>query len=328
VKNQSGELVEGLLPQDFSVMEDGARQKISFFTSDPFPLSAALVIDVGMSDTELKKVQNTLSALAGSFGPFDDVSIYTYANTVKKIQDLSGANSQAFSEALRKLKKRKGDNPGPPVLGGPMQSGPTVNSKSTDPTAMGPVYMPNYHPESHVLNDAILRAAVDLSKEDCVAPTPASKTGNAVNQCPTRRKILFVISTGEERGSANSYQDVMKVLLSNQIAVYAIGVGSSAMPVYGKLTKFHIPGLGYGDILPKYASATGGQLFPEFSQDAIESAYARVTEEARNQYTVGYYAPAAGISNQYRTIEVLVKGSSAWKVYAKDGYYPLPAPIR
>jgi VWFA-related protein len=161
--------------------------------------------------------------------------------------------------------------------------------------------------QSRVLNDAILAAAADLGKRD-----------------RSRRKVVFVISDGRELGSTASYADVMKVLLSNEVSVYAVGVGGSAIPGYGTLQKFRIPGLGYGDILPKYASATGGQVFTEFTQRAIETTYARVTEEARNQYTVGYTARATP-SSAYRGIEVKVNRPDL-KVYAKDGYYPLPPP--
>src|SRR5215472_15496233 len=37
VKDTSGHMVDGLLPNDFSVFEDGKKQELKFFTSDPFP---------------------------------------------------------------------------------------------------------------------------------------------------------------------------------------------------------------------------------------------------------------------------------------------------
>jgi len=163
--------------------------------------------------------------------------------------------------------------------------------------------------ESHVLNDAILMAARDLSRRD-----------------RTRRKIIFIISDGRESGSNASYTDVLKVLLGQEIQVYAIAVGSSAIPGYGDLQKIKIPRFGYGDILPKYASATGGDVFREFSRDAIEATYARVTGEARNQYTLGYLTRATP-SSSYKVIEVRVHRPGL-KVTARDGYYPLPPPPR
>ena len=83
-KTPTASMVDGLLAQDFSIYEDNSKQTITFFTSDPFPLSAALVIDLGISETTLKKVASTYSALDGSFGPFDKVAVFTYGNTVQE----------------------------------------------------------------------------------------------------------------------------------------------------------------------------------------------------------------------------------------------------
>jgi VWFA-related protein len=168
--------------------------------------------------------------------------------------------------------------------------------------------------QARVLNDAILTAALELGKRD-----------------KSRRKIIFVITDGREYRSTASYGDVLKVLLSNGILVYGIDVGSSAIPGYKQLEKLRIPGQAYGNILPKYASATGGEILSEYSRDAIQNAYERAIGDARNQYTLGY-ATAATPSSTYREIEVLV-GRPGCKssdlrpcvlVYAKAGYYPLP----
>ena len=87
VKDDEGKLVDGLLQKDFTVLEDGVPQRIALFTSDAFPLSAAVIIDQGISDITLKKVNQTFSALNGSFGPFDEVAVFTYGNTVNQRSD-------------------------------------------------------------------------------------------------------------------------------------------------------------------------------------------------------------------------------------------------
>lgn len=77
-------------------------------------------------------------------------------------------------------------------------------------------------------------------------------------------------------------------------------------------------------MLPKYASATGGEIFREFTRDALESAYGGAMEQSRSQYTLVYNASDTK-STAYRRIEVRVSGyGSSLKVYARDGYYPVP----
>ena len=136
------------------------------------------------------------------------------------------------------------------------------------------------------------------------------------------RKIIFIISDGHEWHSNASYRDVLKVLLSRNIGVYAVGVDTAAIPGLKTVEKLHIPRFGESDILPKYASATGGQVSSDFSQKAIENAYAQLAAEARNQYTIGYTTRATP-STSYREIDVRVSHPDL-NVFAKTGYYPLP----
>jgi len=115
---------------------------------------------------------------------------------------------------------------------------------------------------------------------------------------------------------------VLKVLLTNGIAIYSVGVEAAAVPGMNKIDKLHIPGQGYTDILPKYANATGGDVIDSYSREAIESAYQSITSQARNQYTLGYTTPQRA-SSAYRDIEVRVKRPGLL-VTARHGYYPLP----
>ena len=107
VKDSDGRLVGGLRPKDFSVLENGQTQKLTFFTSDPFALSAAVIIDTGMADVGLKKVQETLSALQGAFSQFDEVAVYTYSSTVGRISDFTGVGKQ-LTATLNEVKEYSG----------------------------------------------------------------------------------------------------------------------------------------------------------------------------------------------------------------------------
>ena len=308
VTDSQGRLVGGLLPKDFSVLESGQKQTLKFFTSDPFPLSAAVIFDTGMPDVGLRKVQETLSALQGAFSEFDEVGIYTYSSTVGRVADFTSVGKQ-LTATLNEVKGYSGANNGPPVTSGPLgPQGPMINGHPLD-IPVTPVSAP---PKvARVMNDAILLAARDLSKRD-----------------RARRKIIFIISDGREQGSTASYADTLKVLLTQSITVYAVGVEGAAIPIYDRLQRIHLPKtgavLGYSNILPRYVNATGGgTMYAELAQADIERAYARAIGDARNQYTLGY-SPKSGIGG-YREIEVRVRRPDV-KVYAKDGYYPLPTP--
>lgn len=303
VKDGSGHMVPGLLPKDFSVYEDGVQQKLAYFTSDPLPISAAVLIDVSMSDTALRKVQAGLQALQGAFSQYDDVAVYTYGNSVTRESSFTTVGDHLSATLDHVIESKHGEQGGVPVSGGPFESGPTANGRPIDPSVPHVPIVPH---DRRVLNDAVLQAALDLSKVP-----------------PARRRVIMIIGDGREDGSRASYSDVLKVLLTNKVGVYAIGVGSAGMPVVRKLEQLNVPGTGTGNILPKYANATGGEVFSEFTRQSIENAYAAVTLVARNQYTLGYYTQAT-LAENYRDIEVRVDHPGLL-VTAKHGYYPLPA---
>jgi len=312
VTDDTGRLVSGLLSKDFAVFENGKKQTMNFFTSDPFALSTAVILDLGLPDAALKNVKETFPALTGAFSQFDEVALYVYDENVTRMTDF-GAVGRELDAKLNQLRTVPGENNGVPVTGGPLgPQGPVVNGVPVgQPTT--PVITPSKR--AHVLNDAILKAALDLGKQD-----------------KTRRKIIFVISDGREYRSESGYSAVMQVLLSNGVLVYGVATGSSAIPGYRTLEKLHIPGQGYNDILPKYANATGGEILSEGSRSAIEGVYQRLIGDARNQYTLGYITRATP-SDTRRDIEIRVdrpgcKSSDVRpcvNVYAKAGYYPLPA---
>jgi VWFA-related protein len=158
--------------------------------------------------------------------------------------------------------------------------------------------------EIHTLNDAILAAAKELSTRP-----------------QGRRRIIYVISDGKEYGSKATYKDVLRYLETNKIAVYGTAVGDSARWGEGYISRFHLPFTMYDNLLAKYVLSTGGTLDSEGNTNGIEKSYAKIAEEARTQYTLGYYSKQPVIDGKFRKIDVRVDRPGL-EVIAKTGYYP------
>lgn len=305
VKYSDGRLVEGLGPKDFSVLDNGRKITLNYFTSDPFQLSVAVVLDLGMHQVTLQQVYDSLGSLVGAFSPYDEFALYTYSSTVTQQLDFTH-NSERFEEALNQVKLFPGRNNGPQDLNSPFSVGPTINGVPVGGPPVAPVQTPTR--ESHVLNDAMLRAALDLGKRD-----------------KSRRRVILVISDGQEYGSQSSYKDVLRVLETRDIQVQAVVVGGGALPAWRQLGRVHLKEQGFWDLLPRYTRATGGgQINAELTRNAIEDAYGRITSDVRNQYTMGYSVRSTP-SSMYHSIDVIVDRRGL-KVSAKDGYYPAPNP--
>ena len=306
VKDSKGHLVPGIDWREVRIYENGVRQHMAIFTSDPFPLSVALVIDQSVPFDTMTKVNNALSALQGAFAPYDQIAIFTYNNGPQMQTDFTAAQSARVTAVLERSKGKGRD----PVMGltGPLSQTTNINNSQFDmntaPVRNNPGMVLNPPKELHTLNDAILEAAVALSK-----------TGRG------RRRVIYVISDGKEYGSKAKFKEVVQYLQRHEIQVYGTIVGDSSVPVLGFLDRYHLPFQMRDDILPRYAAATGGQMASEFRTKGIEESFSEITKEVRTQYTVGYYSHEPFIDGKYRTTEVRVLRPSL-NVISRAGYYP------
>ncbi len=310
VKDSKGKLVAGLTYRDFKVYENDTRQPISFFTTDSFPLSVAFVIDQSLTSDVMAKVNQSLDAIQGALTSIDEVAVFTYNNGPQERTAFTGAQS-ARLPAVLSLAKVTGTEELVPINGGPLSSAcsMTQNGGCVDPNlqaggSAGNGQWTSIPKEIHTLNDAILAAAKELSTRP-----------------KGRRRIVYVISDGKEYGSKAKFDEVRKYLLTNKTAVYGTLVGDSARWGEGYISHVHLPYTMYDNLLAKYILATGGE--PEFERgvDGIEKSYAKIAEEARNQYTLGYYSHQPAIDGKFRKIDVRVD-RPGMDVVAKLGYYP------
>jgi VWFA-related protein len=308
VRDKKHQLVAGLTWRQFKIYEDGVRQKIATFSSDPRALSVAFVIDQSLPSDVMRKVNESLAAVTGAFTPYDSVAVFSYNSSTRMITDFTGAQGARLPAALQSA-KASGRDMGVISPGGPLDNGPTINGKLVDPNVapqrgnMGFITIPK---EVHPLNDAILTAAKALAQ-----------------QPRDHLRVLYVISDGKESGSKASYKEVVRYLLTNNISVYGTLVGDSAMWGVGYLDKWHIPLLPTmrDNILPKYALATGGALESQYSENGIQKSFSTIAASARSQYTLGYYTHSGIMSDKFHKITVVVEVPDL-DVTAKDGYYP------
>jgi VWFA-related protein len=309
VKDNKGKLVAGLTFRDFKVYENEQREPLRLFTVDPFPLSIAFVIDQSLTSDVMAKVNNSLGAIQGALTPYDEVAVFSYNNGAQERTGFTGAQSSRLPAVLA-LTKETGSEMIVPVNSGPLAGcNVHVNGNCADPnlqpgrSAGGGTFM-TIPKEIHTLNDAILAAAKELSTRP-----------------KGRRRIIYVISDGKEAGSKASYKEVLRYLETNKIAVYGTAVGDSARWGEGYISRIHLPFTMYENILAKYTLATGGTLDSEGSLNGIEKSYAKIAEEARTQYTLGYLSHQPVIDGKRRKIEVRVDRPGV-EVIAKTGYYP------
>ncbi len=288
VKNHDGQLVGDLRRDEFRVLQDGIEQKIIRFSSDPFPLSAVVVIDNNLSQKQSAQVQKSLIAIAAGFGPADEVAVVTYDQFPKTVSNFSFNNDQLFT-TLKRLDLGS-HFPGAGFDGGPLTAGPTANGHSLETGAPTPLGA-KIPPQTKCLDDAVYAAAEMLK-----------------GRGRDRRKTVFLISDGNNsRQNEHNFNQTIQLLLTADVSVYSISVGHALLQ--------HETAR-----LEKYAQNTGGDAFFAGNAADLERLYSKVTEQARNQYILAFTPEEADRTKDYHTIEVRVRRADL-DVSAREGYY-------
>jgi VWFA-related protein len=132
-----------------------------------------------------------------------------------------------------------------------------------------------------------------------------------------RRRVILLISDGVDGGrkfNKVTTEDVIKALLAENISVYSIAVPTAYLErKISPVDRERSP-------LIRYANHSGGEVYHATKEQSFGEFYSRLTEEARNQYTLAYIQRGTDPNVEYHAIEVRVKREGL-DIKTKDGYY-------
>jgi VWFA-related protein len=293
VKNSQGQLIGDLTKDEFRVFADSVEQQVILFDSNPFPLSAVVLIGNNLSDKPAEQVQKSLQAIAGGFGPNDEVALVTYDSYQTTVAEFSKSND----DLLTQLKRLEIGSHSAIIVDDPTTAPPTINGKPL-PDGTGPPAHGSGRPANDTaLYDAVY-AAADMLK----------------SRGRERRKIIFLVSDGSNsKHNTHTFDETIHALLADDVTVYSISV-SHSLPIGKALVQ-----KGAND-LQKFAFDTGGDTFVGSKQLDLERLYSDLTEEARNQYTLTFSPQDIHKDKDFHTIEVRVRRAGL-DVTTRQGYY-------
>jgi len=290
VKDRSGRLVPDLGKDEFRIFEDNVEQRIDVFTNEGFPLSMVILIDNDLKKGDAKEVQDSLDAIVGGMSDLDEAFVCRFDQFFHPGKGFTSDQDQLLTE-LRRTKLDSHTGVMPP--GGPF-NGPSVNGHAPDgsPSVPDSTRIILAQP-TKALDDAVFGAA-QLLKE----------------RPRNRRKIIFIVSDGVNGGkkyNTNTYDNTVKEVLAHSISVFSVGVGSA---FYDR--RF--------ERLSEYAHATGGDVYYAAKKESLQDLYSRVTEEARNEYTLAYVPRETNRAKDYHDVEVRVKREGL-TILTRNRYY-------
>ena len=306
VRTKKGEIVRDLSKDDFTLAEDGRPQSIKYFAKESeLPLSIGLLVDTSGSQRRLIEQERSASYVflqqmmrEGR----DKAFVIHFEGEVELLQDLTSSRQKLESalDALQapQMQRSRGGLPGSGRGGVP-------------------------HGGGTALYDAVFLASDEvISKQQ-------------------GRKALIILSDGVDNASRISLERAIESAQRADTLVYSILFADS--DAYGGGFGGRVGGGGgWGrrgggyprpqpqprqstadgkKVLERISRETGARMFEVSKKQPVGEIYARIQEELRNQYSLGYTPDRA--EGGYHKIQLATRQKDLI-VQAREGYYARP----
>jgi VWFA-related protein len=320
VRDKHGAVVSNLGKDDFKLEEDGRAQTIKYFTRDTdLPLTIGLLVDTSLSQ---RRVIDQERSASFTFlrdvlrETKDNAFVIHFDHETELLQDLTDSRDK-LSAALDELKTPD----------------PQYQRTSAPDPGQG-----HQHYAGTVLYDAVFLSSDEVLKKQ------------------QGRKAVIILSDGVDTGSKVSLDRAIETAQRSDTLVYSIlfadkdaynnglggphmgsggpwgghrgGMGGGGYPGGG------YPGGGGGSsrypqqsrpdgkkVLQRLSQETGGRFFEVSKKEPIDDIYKQISEELRNQYSIGYTPDRASTSGgDYHRIHLTTTQKDD-SVQTRDGYY-------
>jgi VWFA-related protein len=302
VRDKQGRIVSDLTKDDFDLQDEGRHQTITYFSRETeMPLTLGLLVDTSGSqrrvigeetDASRRFVEKVVRE------DRDQTFLIHFDRDTELLQDLTNSRSK-LERALDQVgvdDSRQGGGYGGGR--GSRRGGGGAGGGTT-------------------LYDAVYLASNEIMKK---------RMG---------RKAVILLTDGVDHGSKESLPQAIESAQRSDTLVYSIlfaGQEQQPQQPFGGFGGRGMSRRGGGfpqqtyertdgkKVLQQMSRETGGGFYEVSKNMSIDQIYARIEEELRNQYSLGYTPDSPGGYN-FRRITVAVKRSNM-VVQARQGYYP------
>jgi Ca-activated chloride channel family protein len=128
------------------------------------------------------------------------------------------------------------------------------------------------------------------------------------------RKILVVVSDGDDTAKSSTYADALEAALRNEVTIYSL----IDVPIEASAGR----DIGGEHALITLAEQTGGKHY-YVGEGGLDKAFAQVSDDLRTQYLLGYYPKNQEPGRAFHRITVTIPRAAAdvYNVRNKVGYY-------
>lgn len=298
VLDRNGRFIPGLKKKDFSVLENGVAQKITYFQSEEQPFTVVLLIDISPSTRyKIDEIHYAALTFVNQLRPLDKVMVVAFDQRIHLLTPEPTSDRQQLYAAIYKSQFGSGtslyeaisyvtDLDMIKITG---RKAIVIFTDGVDTTSRAASYESTIAAVQEV--DALI---YPIRYNTQIAPTGGvvSTTTGAPAQLPP---------------------DIAAMLAARGLSLDPRVVRTAAR---GQSPAEYERGRLYLNAL---AVNSGGRMFDTGSIANLETSFAGVAEELRRQYSIGYYPESPGQAGERRSLKIKVGRPNA-VVRAKAGY--------
>lgn len=306
VHDKKGVIASKLTKEDFAVEEEGRAQVIRYFSRETnLPLTLGLLVDTSMSQRRVlgDEQRAAYKFLDQVMSQKDQAFVVHFDSEVELLQDLT--------KSRQKLERSLGGLETPKTLQRSQQG--STGRRGGGGGGGGTT-----------LYDSVLLASNEVMRDQ------------------EGRKAVIILSDGVDNGSKVGLTDAIEAAQRNDVLIYSIlfsdeqaygGGQGNSFPPRGAGRR---GGMGGGrppsnggvirndegkKVLQRLAMETGGGFFEISKKQPLDQSFARIQDELRNQYSIGFSPDQPGKTGSFRRVQVSVPKQKNLVVQAREGYY-------
>jgi VWFA-related protein len=304
VLDREGRFISDLRRDEFKVFENGVEQNIAYFEPTEKPFTVALLLDTsGSTFFHLWEIKEAAINFAKQLRPQDRVLIVTFDNLVMLLTEATN-NLNVVTEVVERYA----------ITGFSTRLYDTIDL----------VFKAR-------LNKIDGRKAIVLFTDGVDTASYQATYQSTLREVEELDALIYPIQY-DTTDFVDAQTRTNTTIVTSTIRSRNVPLRSSSLEIYGN-PKASGPGTSKDDYkladqyLHQLATKTGGRLYEANDRTQLSSAFAKIAEELRHQYSLGYYPQTTLQSGERRDIKVRVDRSEL-AVRARDSYVQRVAPKR
>jgi Ca-activated chloride channel family protein len=137
------------------------------------------------------------------------------------------------------------------------------------------------------------------------------------------RKVIIIVSDGEDTVSENGFDDALRKTLAADCQVYAVQTKTiEYVMLTGRTNNANLQALAAERRMQDLTSHTGGAVYTPLQTSDLDTAFTQISADLSQQYILSYYPTDERQDGRFRTISVRISTRPNMRVRARRGYYP------